>query len=86
MSECDIDDIMCQLGVMSYLQGMEKLLGTEKFKTRYPEFVGLDETVAERIKQQDLTIKEALERCGKTPPVEAFSPMLEEPAETQEEV
>jgi len=69
---CDVDDLMCQFGVMSYLQGMEKLLGSEKFKVRYPEFAGLETTVAERISEQEGTIKEALERCGRPIPEELF--------------
>lgn len=66
--KCDIDDLMCQFQVMSYLEGMQKLLGSEKFKTRYPEFEGLGETVTERIREQETTIKEALERCGRPVP------------------
>jgi len=64
---CDVDDLMCQFGVMIHLEGMQKLLGNEKFKVRYPEFAGLGETVAERIAEQEITLKEALERCGGTP-------------------
>ncbi len=64
---CNIDDIMCQFGVMSHLEGMQKLLGSDKFKNRYPEFAGLEETVAGRIAEQDITIKEAFERCGRAP-------------------
>ena len=78
MSECDVDDLMCQFQVMGHLEGMQKLLGTEKFQEGFPEFKGLEETIAERIQQQESTIKEALEKCGK--------PLPEEPAEIQEEV
>lgn len=62
--KCDIDDILCQLQVMNYLEGMKNLLGSEKFKTRYPEFEGLEGTVAERMREQETTIKEAFEKCG----------------------
>ena len=55
---------MCQLQVMNYLGGMKNLLGSEKFQESYPEFKGLDETVAERIKEQRMTIQEAFEKCG----------------------
>lgn len=64
---CDVDDLVCQFGVMSHLQGMHRLLGSEKFKARFPELVGLESTVAERIALQDQTIKEVLEKCGKSP-------------------
>ena len=62
--KCDIDDLMCQLQVMNYLGGMKNLLGSEKFKVRYPEFEGLQETVMERMKEQETTIREAFENCG----------------------
>ena len=67
---CDIDDMLCQLKVMNLLDGMKNLLGSEKFKTSYPEFVGLEETVAERMSQQKTTIKEAFEKCGLQVPEE----------------
>ncbi len=62
--KCDIDDLMCQLQVMNLLGGMKNLLGSEKFKVRYPEFEGLEGTVSERMKEQETTIKEAFEKCG----------------------
>ena len=62
--KCDIDDLMCQLQVMNYLGGMKNLLGSEKFKIRYPEFEGLEGTMIERMKEQETTIREAFERCG----------------------
>lgn len=68
--KCDIDDLMCQLQVMNLLGGMKNLLGTERFKTRYPEFEGLEETVSERMKEQETTIKEAFEKCGLPVPEE----------------
>ena len=77
--KCDIDDLMCQLQVMNYLGGMKNLLGNEKFKTRYPEFEGLEETVSGRIKEQETTIKEAFEKCGMPVPEELEpEPIIEE--------
>lgn len=83
--KCDIDDLMCQLKVQNLLGGMKELLGSEKFKVRYPEFEGLGETVAERIREQEITIREAFERCGmpapeeeKIPPAEELVPMISE--------
>lgn len=68
--KCDIDDLLCQLQVMSHLQGMQSLLGSEKYQARFPEFADLGETVTERIKQQETTIKEAFENCGLEVPAE----------------
>ena len=67
---CDIDDLMCQLQVQNHLEGMKNLLGTDKFKVRYPEFEGLGDTVAERMREQEITIREAYERCGMVAPEE----------------
>ncbi len=66
---CNIDDLMCQYGVMNHLEGMQKLLGSEKFKTRFPELTGFEETIASRISEQEVTIRAALEKCGR-PPIE----------------
>ena len=62
--KCDIDDLMCQMQALNLLEGMEKLLGTEKFQARYPEFQGLGDVVRERMSEQKLTIKGAMEHCG----------------------
>jgi len=76
--KCDIDDILCQLQVMSHLQGMERLLGSEKYQERFPEFKGLGATVTERIQQQEVTIKEVFEKCGLVPPAEEPEAAIEE--------
>ena len=70
---CDIDDLMCQLQVQNHLEGMKNLLGTEKFRIRYPEFEGLGETIAERMKAQENTIQEAYKKCGMKAPEEETS-------------
>jgi len=62
--KCDIDDLMCQMQALSHLDGLENLLGTEKFQERYPEFKELGDVVKERMGEQRTTIKEMLERCG----------------------
>ena len=62
--KCDPEDLMCQFQVLNYLEGMEKLLGTEKFQSRYPEFQGLGDVVRERMSEQRFTLKETMERCG----------------------
>lgn len=67
---CNIDDLLCQFGVMNHLEGMRNLLGSENFQARYPEFNGLGDTVAQRITEQEITIREALEKCGRPAPIE----------------
>lgn len=76
--KCDIDDLLCQLKVMNLLEGMKNLLGTEKFKARYPEFESLEGTVSERMREQETTIKEAFERCGIPVPEEPETETIEE--------
>jgi len=63
-SKCDPEDLMCQFQVLNYLEGIENLLGTERFQEKYPEFKGLGDVVKERMSEQRGTIKEIMERCG----------------------
>lgn len=61
---CDIDDLLCQMQTLNLLQGMERLIGTEKFQESYPEFKGLGNVVKERMGEQRGTIKEMMDKCG----------------------
>ncbi|MBA7690607.1 hypothetical protein ES703_99137 [subsurface metagenome] len=62
--KCDIDDIMCQMEVLGHLRGMKNVLGDERFKSSFPELEGLSDTIADKIGSQEITLKEALEKCG----------------------
>jgi len=62
--KCDIDDLMCQMQALNHLDGLENLLGTERFQARYPEFKGLGDVVKVRIGEQRSTITEMMEQCG----------------------
>lgn len=62
--QCNVDDLMCQMGVLSHLRGMQEILGDERFKTEFPEFERLDNAVSEKIKAQETSLRDALERCG----------------------
>ena len=81
--KCDIDCIMQEMQALSYLEGMKNLLGTESFQKRYPEFVGLDDVVKERMTEQRLTLKETMKRCG-IDTTEFEEEMISEEAEPQE--
>lgn len=61
---CDVDDIMCQFQTLNFLEGMEKLLGTERFQASYPEFTGLEKVVKERMDEQRTSIQATMKRCG----------------------
>jgi len=84
---CDIDDLLCQIRVQSHLQGLHILLGDEKFKQQFPEFEGLEDTVAERIKTQEGSLRESLERCGLPMPsdVEKVEPEIIKEIESENE-
>ena len=62
--KCNPEDLMCQFQALNLLEGMEKLLGTEKFQEKYPEFKELGDVVRERMSEQRGTIQEIMERCG----------------------
>ena len=87
--KCDVDDLLCQMQILSHLRGMKSVLGDEKFKTGFPEFEGLSERVTERISTQETSLKEALERCGLSEPEEVEIPItasaVYEPETTEEE-
>lgn len=67
IQKCDVEDILCQMEILSNLRGLQSALGDERFKTQFPELEGLSGQVSERIAKQDTSLKEALERCGLTP-------------------
>ncbi len=62
--KCNVDDILCQLGVLSHLRGMQTSLGSEDFKSKFPEFEGWDETIVRTIKSQEADLSEALKDCN----------------------
>jgi hypothetical protein len=61
--KCNVDDILCQLGILSHLRGMQTNLGSEEFKSKFPEFAGWDETILKTIKIQEADLSEALKNC-----------------------
>ena len=65
--KCDPDDIVCQMRILSNLKGLQSALGDEAFKSRFPELEGLDEKLTTRISEQDISLKEAMGRCGLLP-------------------
>ena len=65
--KCDPDDIVCQMRILSNLEGLQRALGDEAFKSRFPELDGLDEKLATRISEQDISLKKAMGRCGLLP-------------------
>ena len=70
--ECDIDDILCQMQALTHLKGLQSALGEEKFRESFPELEGLGEKLTDKIKNQETSLREALERC-KLPDMEETS-------------
>lgn len=64
MPECNIEDIVCQMQVLSHLKGIQGILGEEKFNSDFPEFDGLDMVLTERISTGEATLNETLKACG----------------------
>jgi len=62
--ECDPEDIVCQMQVLSHLKGLKNVLGNEKFRSNYPELENLDERLVERIKDQEAKLRESMTSCG----------------------
>ena len=68
--ECNIDDIICQIQVLSHLKGIQNLVGDEKFSTGFPEFEGLDMVLTEKIRTGEASLNETLKGCGLSGPEE----------------
>lgn len=64
---CDPEDIICQMQVLTHLKGLQNALGEDRFKADFPELQG----IGERLKKQEASIREALEKCGLEPLQEA---------------
>ena len=68
--KCDVDDIVCQLGMLSHLRGMQASLGSEDFKSKFPEFEGWDQKIVDTIQRQEVNLSEALKNCSLSSAVE----------------
>ena len=71
---CNVDDLMCQIGVVSHLRGLQGLLGDERFKTEFPEFEGLGDKISEKIQTQEASLRDAFKNCGLSEPTGAVEP------------
>lgn len=84
--ECDIDDLVCRIQVMNHLEMVKKLIGTEKFKSDFPELKGVETILTEHIQEKETSLREAYERCGIKPPgEEPLSEITEEKEPIREE-
>ena len=67
--ECNVDDILCQMGVLQNLRGLQTGMGNEAFLNEFPELQGMDEKLTAKIESSTLAVSEALAKCGQAAPV-----------------
>ena len=60
MTECNVDDILCQIEVLRNLRGLQAALGEKKFTDDFPELVGIDERLALKIEAKKGDIRQSL--------------------------
>ena len=70
MTECNMDDLICQMQVLGHLKGIKSTLGEEKFKEDMPELAGLAESLPERIATKQKALEETMINCGLLQPEE----------------
>ena len=80
---CNVDDIVCQLGVLSHLRGMQTSLGSEDFKSKFPQFEGWEQKLVNTIQAQEAELGDALKDCGLAS-VEELNTISVQPAQVTE--
>lgn len=59
MTDCDTEDLMCQMTALSHLKGLKDVLGGERYREEFPELQGLDDKIASR----EASLRTTLEGC-----------------------
>ena len=75
-AECNVDDILCQMGVLQNLRGLQIGMGNETFLKEFPELQGMDEKLTAKIESSTLAVSEALAKCGKATPGETIEEVV----------
>lgn len=68
--ECNVDDILCQMGVLQNLKGLQKGMGNESFLNEFPELDGFAEKLTAKIEASTASVQAALAKCGQVAPEE----------------
>ena len=63
---CNPDDVVCQQEVFNRLKNLQELTGDETFAEKYPQLVGLEDTIDEAVKTQEGVVQRAVDQCGET--------------------
>jgi len=82
--KCDVDDIICHRTALNYLQGLQQVLGTDKFKADFPELEGISAIITEKSKKLESSLQESLAKC-KPPTTEEILRVRESPYTRPEE-
>lgn len=62
--ECNVDDVLCKLQVLSGLKTIEGALGKDAFSSKYPEFQEFGNKIKESISSSQEDLRAALAKCG----------------------
>lgn len=63
-SPCDVSDVLCQLRISAALKSLQEAMGEVGFEVEFPELAGLSSKLPEKIARQEITLQEALAKCG----------------------
>jgi len=77
--ECNVDDILCQIGVLQNLRGLQKGMGNEAFLSEFPELQGLDSKLTAKIESGTESLKAAIAKCGRITLEEASEEVVVKP-------
>jgi len=75
MSDCNIDDILCQIGTLNKMKNLHERLQDDDFKkeflpTNQPLFKELSEKLAQTIEEKEALVRTSLGECN-LPPMES---------------
>ena len=63
---CDPDDVACQEEVLNRLKNLQELTQEESFPEKYPQLVGLENTIDEAVQTQEVAFQRAVDECAGT--------------------
>ncbi len=61
---CDPDDVACQTEVLEKLKQFQGITADSVFLEKYPQLEGLEEQVAEDVRNQEEVVKQSIDACA----------------------
>ena len=83
MADCDVNDIICQAGILRNLKELQEGMGADAFAERFPELIDMPDRLSDAIREQILTLKDSISQCGNIEESE-LAPLIE--SDFEEEV